>query len=371
MKRDDPSEPVSSRPRLFLVHGPTPIVRRDALDAIVGAKVFVKRDDATGGAESGNKLRKLEWLLADAIVKGNRAVITCGGIQSNHARATALTCAALGLRAILLLRVSDPAKARRSALDLSGNVLLDTLAGAEIRFVSPDEYGERTTIMEQARVELAERGEQAYVVPEGGSNGLGALGYIEAMRETRQQMDMGLSGHGDFDVIAHACGSGGTATGVALGAARFGVAKTAWAFCVSDDRGTFEKKIAGIALDAHDIDPSLPVLSFVDPHEPASVEAADAACLVVDDGAKGPSYGIMSDEQKVFLVRVARETGIVLDPVYTGKALFGLARAVERGDITRGARVLFIHTGGLPGLLAQGEELRAALDRYASQVEPS
>jgi D-cysteine desulfhydrase len=335
----------AARARLHLVHGPTPIVRRAALDAIVGAAVFVKRDDATGGAESGNKLRKLEFLLADAVVKGARAVITCGGLQSNHARATALECAALGLRAVLALRVADPAKARAEPLELAGNVLLDRLAGADLRFVSHDEYRDRARVMQKIAEELEAGGTPAYVIPEGGSNGLGALGYVEAMQETREQMELGLAGDGVFDVVAHACGSGGTAAGVALGAARHEVAREAWAFAVCNDQAYFEESISRIMDEARALDPDLP----------------KETRLVVCDRAKGPSYAVMSDEQKAFLVRVARETGLVLDPVYTGKALFGLAQAVERGDIKRGARVLFFHTGGLPGLLAQGEDLRSAL----------
>ncbi len=336
-----------SPPRLFLVHAPTPIVRVGALDEIIGANVWIKRDDATSGAESGNKIRKLEFLLADALARGAGAVVTCGGLQSNHARATALTCAQLGLRSILLLRVPDPAAARAAPLELTGNVLLDRLAGADIRFVSPAEYAQRGGLLEQARAESDRNGVPAYIVPEGGSNGLGSLGYVEAMRETRGQMDLGLAGHGPFDVVAHACGSGGTAAGVALGAAAFGVARATWAFAVSDDRAYFEHAIARIAVEARGFDSSLPELSRVG--------------LVVDDRAKGPSYGQMSDEQKRFLVRVARATGLVLDPVYTGKAMFGLAEAVARGDIARGARVLFLHTGGLAGLLAQGEALRDAI----------
>lgn len=333
---------AAARPRLHLVHGPTPIVRRPALDEIVGCEVWIKRDDVTGGAEAGNKIRKLEWLLGDAVAKKAQAVITCGGIQSNHARATALSCAALRLRCVLFLRVPDPAKA---TLPRSGNVLLDRLAGAHVELVSPEEYRARNAVMEEARAGLAREGIDAYVVPEGGSNGLGALGYVEAMREVREQMDLGLAGEGPFDVVAHACGSGGTAAGAALGAAHFGVARGVRAFAVCDDRAYFEAAIARIVAEARAFDPSLP----------------EDAPFVVDDRAKGPAYAVMSEAQKTFLVRVARATGLVLDPVYTGKALFGLAQAVERGDVDRRARVLFLHTGGLPGLLAQGEELAASL----------
>jgi D-cysteine desulfhydrase len=362
------------RPRLCLVHGPTPIVRRPALDALLsGVELWIKRDDATGGAESGNKLRKLELLLADARAKGATTVVTCGGIQSNHARATALACAALGLRAVLLLRVQDPDRARREPVDLAGNVLLDVMAGAQLRFVSPDEYAQRNALLERVKLELEESGEKAYVVPEGGSNGLGALAYVEAMREVREQMDLGLAfaeaARGEaFDVVAHACGSGGTAAGVALGAAHHRVAREAWAFAVCDDAESFEKRIAGIALEARGLQPDLPELAFAAPPSPAVRDDATAARtgafaarLVVDDRAKGPAYAVMDEEQKRFLVEVTRASGIVLDPVYTGKALFGLAKAAKRGEIRRGARALFVHTGGLPGLLAQGEGLRDAL----------
>jgi D-cysteine desulfhydrase len=359
--------PESSLPRLQLVHGPTPVVHLPALDAIVGAEVWVKRDDATSGAESGNKIRKLEFLLADAKKRGARAVVTCGGLQSNHARATALTCAQVGLRSILLLRVADPDKARAQPLAVDGNVLLDRLAGAEIRFVSPAEYRQRAGLLEQVRAEFDDHGLPAYIIPEGGSNGLGSLGYVEAMREVRTQMDLGLCGDGVFDVVAHACGSGGTAAGVGLGAAYFGVARETWAFAVCDDRAYFTGAIARIASESRGYMPSLPELAFVeagsgsgsgDAHRRA---ASTAARIVVDDRAKGPAYATMNDEQKRFLVRVARATGLVLDPVYTGKALFGVAQAVERGEIRGDARVLFLHTGGLPGLLAQGEDLREAL----------
>src|SRR6185312_14770628 len=122
---------MDALPRIALVHGPTPIVKRPGLDRLLGVDLWVKRDDATGGAEAGNKIRKLEWLLGDAVARGADTVVTCGGLQSNHARATALACAALGLRAVLLLRVDKPRE--NAALPLAGNVLLDRLAGAEIR----------------------------------------------------------------------------------------------------------------------------------------------------------------------------------------------------------------------------------------------
>ncbi|MGD0525664.1 MAG: D-cysteine desulfhydrase family protein [Polyangiaceae bacterium] len=324
-------------PRVTLVHGPTPLVKRPALDALIGVDLWIKRDDVTGGAEAGNKVRKLELLLGDALARRSDTVITCGGLQSNHARATALVCASLGLACVLLLRVKDP---RTTVLARDGNVLLDRLAGAEVRLVSHDEYAMRAAVMESVAVELRQRGKRPYVIPEGGSNGLGSLGYVACMEEVREQLRLGLAGtQAPFDVIVHACGSGGTAAGVALGAARHGVARSVRAMAVCDDAAYFGRTIDRIVGEARAWDPSL----------------GAPAPLVVDDTAKGPAYAVSTAEQRATIVAVARASGLVLDPVYTGKAMHGLKQAVERGDIPRGARVLFLHTGGLPGLLAQGD----------------
>ncbi len=337
--------------KLSLVHAPTPLVRRQALDVRLGVELWVKREDVTGGAESGNKLRKLEYLMADALAKKATVVLTCGGVQSNHARATAIVAAQLGLKCVLFLRVrSGPTSADRpamkDALPRGGNVLLDRLVGAEIRLISTQDYAQRSAVMESAGLELARGGERPYVIPEGGSSGLGSLGYVDAMEEVRGQIDLGLAGaRTPFDVVVHACGSGGTAAGVALGAAKHGAAKSVRAVCVCDDASYFEHVASRIVHEAQALDASL----------------GAPAPLVFDDRSKGPGYGVMDDAQKRFLVEVARSSGTVLDPVYTGKALYGLARAVERGDVPRGARVLFLHTGGLPGLLAQGDELAEAL----------
>jgi D-cysteine desulfhydrase len=341
-----------SLPRLSLCHGPTPLQKSRSLSAWLDRETWVKRDDMTAGAEAGNKVRKLEFLLADALARKARVVLTCGGIQSNHARATALCCAALGLGCILFLRVREelatgPDRAAPTrALPLTGNVLLDRMAGAEIRLISPADYASRTQVMEAAAIQLARGGEAPYVIPEGGSNGLGALGYVEAMRELRGQMDLRLAGAPErFDVIVHACGSGGTAVGTALGAARFDVAGEVRAFAVCDDRAYFERVADRLVPDTRALDPEL----------------VAPARLLFDDSAKGASYGVMSVDQRRFLVEATRKTGLVLDPVYTGKALFGVAAAIGRGDIPRGAKVLFLHTGGLPGLLAQGDDLGGEL----------
>jgi D-cysteine desulfhydrase len=326
-----------SPPRLSLAHLPTPIAHDERLSSLLGVELWVKRDDMTGGAEAGNKIRKLEFLLKDAVDRGARRVITCGGIQSNHARATAILARRLGLECVLLLRVTEGPNEKVTSgpdrdadakeLPLTGNVLLDRLAGARIRTITPADYARRNACM----MHVSEGMPGSYVIPEGGSNGLGAFGYIEAMAEVREQVAE------TFDVVVHACGSGGTAAGVALGCALHGTANRVLAIAVCDDAAYFERAIAAVVSEAREL-----------------AKLPDPAPLVVDDRSKGPRYAVMSAEQRAFLVEIARASGLVLDPVYTGKAMFGLRAAIERGDVARGSRVLFLHTGGLPGLLADG-----------------
>jgi D-cysteine desulfhydrase len=322
--------------KIALAHLPTPIWHNPALDQIVGCEVWVKRDDMTSGAAAGNKIRKLEYLLAEAARRQASLVLTCGGLQSNHARATAVAARELGMRAILFLRTADgkaPARAE-------GNVLLDLMVGAEPRFVTAEQYARREALMLEAARALEARGERPYLIPEGGSNGLGALGYVDAMQETRAQLDAGAGGSpGGFDAVAFACGSGGTAAGCLIGASAFGVAPQVHAFAVCNDAATFVAIIQRIVSQASHLRPP-----------PGPV-----ADLFVHDEWRGPAYGVPSEEQRAFILEVARRSGLVLDPVYTGKALFGLSRLAPKPR-----RALFIHTGGLPGLLAEADMMLPA-----------
>jgi D-cysteine desulfhydrase len=327
---------LADLPRVRLANLPTPLVRAEYLGGSLGIDLWIKRDDMTGGAEAGNKLRKLELLLGDAVAKSCQVVITCGGLQSNHARATAICAASLGMGSCLFLRTDDPAQKP----PLTGNVLLDKLVGAAVHLISHERYEERERLMaDQAEVEADTGWGPAYIVPEGGSNGLGALGYVLAMEEVRAQLDAGIAGGAPFDVIVHACGSGGTAAGVALGAGQYGVAREVRAMAVQYDVATFEQRIAAITAEARALAPEL----------------GEAAKLVVDDRAKGPAYAVTTKEQRAAIIRAAFESGTILDPVYTGKAFAGLVQMVQSGEIAKGSRVLFLHTGGLPGLLAQAE----------------
>jgi D-cysteine desulfhydrase len=328
-------------PKLALAHLPTPLFRSDALDALVGTRVWVKRDDMTGGAEAGNKIRKLEYLLAAALAQGADTVVTCGGFQSNHARATALLARRLGLRPVLLLRtLSSPPPAPNT-----GNALIDALAGAEIRAISPEQYGRRDALMADTAAELAAKGARPYVIPEGGSSGLGSLGYVDAMREVGEQLARGEQGAPrQFDAVVHACGSGGTAAGVALGAAIYGTAPVALAMAVCDDVAYFERVIARLIAEAR------PLLSARPAESP----------LRIIDAYKGPGYALATPQQLRFIGEVTRACGLVLDPVYTGKALYGLSQLPDKPKTA-----LFLHTGGLPGLFAQGDGLLAAQSEIA------
>jgi D-cysteine desulfhydrase len=218
-------------------------------------------------------------------------------------------------------------------------LLLDRLVGAEIRLITPEQYRDREQLMAEAAEALATRGKRAYVIPEGGSNGIGSFGYIAAIEELFEQQATGELPT-DIEVIAFACGSGGTAAGIALGLERFpSVAERAAAFAVCDDRAYFEAVVARIVAEAQALDEALGTPSSLD----------------IYDEFKGPAYGVPGPEQLDFIGKVARVSGLVLDPVYTGKALFGLSRLPRKPR-----RALFVHTGGLPGLLAESDIMAAA-----------
>src|SRR5437868_1025379 len=186
---------------------PTPVEPARRLSHKLGIELLIKRDDLTGSSLSGNKIRKLEFLFADAAAQGADTVITCGGEQSNHCRATAVAAAELGLRSYLLLRTDTPKDPPAS----EANILLDRLVGAEIRWVSRDEYKRRATLFVEVQGQLLAQRRKAYVIPEGGSNALGAWGYVGCVEELREEL-------GDSPLtIVYAAGSGGTGAGLLLG----------------------------------------------------------------------------------------------------------------------------------------------------------
>lgn len=325
---DDPDlAALGAPPRLPLARLPTPLDPSPRLGAELGLELLYKRDDLTGLALSGNKARKLEFLLAEAERRGADTLVTCGGVQSNHCRATAFAAARRGLRCVVLLRVPDPARPP----PLEANALLDHLAGAELRYVSHEQYRHRTALLAGVAEALRAEGRRPFVIPEGGSSALGSWGYLVAMRELRAQVPPAW--RAGPVTIAYAVGSGGTAAGIALGLRTAGWDARAVGFAVCNDAAYFRATVAALCAEARRTWPALPAVA------PEEVE--------IDDRFIGPGYAQATEEGLALVARVARTDGILLDPVYTGKAMLGLvARAGELGP-----RVVFLHTGGAFGLL--------------------
>ncbi len=322
-------------PRLALANTPTPLERLARTSERLGIDLFVKRDDLTGAALSGNKVRKLEYLAAAAREARADTLVTCGAVNSNHARATAVVAARLGMRSHLLLRGEN-----RSPPD--GNLLLDRLLGAGTTFIPLEAWPERNARMEEIGADLARRGRAAYVIPEGGSNALGALGYARAFTEILGQTD--ANGR-RLRRIVHAAGSGGTTAGLALGAAALGrddVEIVGVAVC--DDRAWFDQRVTHILDEAVS-------RGFTD-------TAVRARCRwTILEGHKGRGYGLTTTDEIRGLARLARTEGLILDPVYTNKAFGGL-EALARSEAWDGREAtVFLHTGGIFGLFAHAASI--------------
>jgi D-cysteine desulfhydrase len=311
---------------------PTPLHPLPRASARLGVEVWTKRDDLTGFGLSGNKVRKLRFLLEEAVAQGARAVVTCGGIQSNHCRATAVAARQLGLDPVLLLRGSPP----RSGAELESNLLLDAVLGAEVHWCDAAGYRERDARMAALAAELHAAGRPAFVIPEGGSNATGARGFVEAGHELAGQAEAaGLR----FDAVICAVGSGGTLAGLAMA----GLDAEVLGVAVCDDRVYFRGRVAQIAAEgASRGGPALP-----------------AAGWDVLEGFQGRGYALSAPDELRALAELARDEGLLLDPVYTGKAWMALRALAAAGRL--GRRVLFWHTGGAFGLFGRGAELADAL----------
>ncbi len=315
---------------LTLARVPTPLHRLDRLSVEVGCELWVKRDDLTGFGLSGNKVRKLDLLLADALEHDADTVITCGGLQSNHCRATAVACRQLGLDPVLLLRGTRPEVA-------DANLLLDDLLGARVELCTPEDYRvRRNGLMEDLADTLRAQGRRPYIIPEGGSNGLGALGFARAAGEVLEQLPERGAGSGPFDAVFVAVGSGGTLAGLAMGPDLGPLRGVA----VCDDRATFVAIVQRIGAEAE----ALGALPLAEP---------GARWDVLED-YRGPAYAVAEPSTWRTIRRVARREGLFLDPVYTGKAFDGMLQEIAAGRV--GGRVLFWHTGGAFGLFGRGAE---------------
>ncbi len=304
-----------------------------------GVRVWLKRDDHTGSELMGNKVRKLEYLMAEARAVEATHVITCGGEQSNHARATAFAAVQLGMQPVIVLRCDDPAKPPAP----TGNILLDHLVGAQIRWITRPAWKQRTELMEAEAVAIRAKGGRPYIVPEGGSNALGSWGYIRAMRELADDLADIASPDKPVTVV-YACGSGGTGAGLVLGAKLFGLAARGIRVAgvnVCDDRRYFVDGIGAICADAE----RRWQLG-------ANVTEAD---IDIVDGHVGLGYARSRPEELATIHALCRTDGVVLDPVYTGKAFHGVVTELARDPARFGSAIAFVHTGGMFGAFASTE----------------
>ena len=323
--------------RLPIAVTPTPLEPLARLGKRLGVELLCKRDDLTGAPLTGNKVRKLEFLLAEAQAERADVVITCGGAQSNHCRAVAIAARRLGMDSLLLLRVPDP----KNPPPPDGNILLDRLVGADVRWVSHAEYAERARLFAESAAALRARDRRPYVIPEGGSNALGSWGYVRCVEELARELPPGRA------TIVYAAGSGGTGAGLILGVKLLGLDWRVVGVNVCDDRDYFVRVIGEI------VEQAIARFSLGIQFRRDEVE--------IVDGYVGEGYAKSRPAELRLIADVARTEGVLLDPVYTGKAFFGLTRELERDHRRFGERVVFVHTGGIFGLFPKAAEIAPLL----------
>lgn len=314
--------------KIDIANLPTKIEKLEKLSQKLGGpNIYIKRDDHTGSEISGNKIRKLEFSVKEAMDQGCDTLITCGGIQSNHCRATAAVAAKLSLKSCLVLKGSSDA-------ECDGNLFLDKLLGAEIRFVTPDEYKDRRMeIMEKIKIEMDKKGFKPYIIPEGASNGIGSFGYYKAMEEIMaQEKELGVH----FDGIVIATGSGGTYSGLLLASKVLNYTGQVYGVNVCDNEELFKSRIYEILNES---------INYLNVNLNFSKDE-----IHIIDGYVGKGYALSRKEELEFIHEFAKLEGIILDPVYTGKAMYGLTEEIKKGSFSQCKNLLFIHTGGIFGV---------------------
>ena len=325
-------------PRVRLAHLPTPLEPMPGLSRhLGGATLWVKRDDCTGLGGGGNKVRKLEFLLGEALAQGTDAVLTCGALQSNHARQTAAAAGKLGMECHLFLE--DRGIRVTPDYMKNGNVLLNTLFGARQHVFARGT--DLAAEMDRHAASLRQQGRKPYVIPLGGTNPVGDLGYVDCAMELTQQANLqGIA----IDQLVVGTGSGGTQAGLLAGL-----------HAINSSIG-----VAGIA-----VSPKPNHLELV--HGVASATLAHLGVaaplprdrVVVETGYLGAGYGELTEGVVEAIELAAKLEGLLLDPVYTGKAMSGLIGMIRKGQVKRGVNMVFMHTGGLPGLFAYREDFVA------------
>ena len=322
--------------RFPLAHLPTPLEPMQRLtNALGGAELWIKRDDQTGLATGGNKTRKLEYLIADALAQGADLVLTVGAAQSNHCRQTAAAAARAGLECVVVLG-SEPLPRER----WTGNLLLDDLLGARVVWAGDEEP---MAVMEATAEAERVSGRNTYTIPYGGSNAIGASAYALAFQEVVEQVAAGDMA--PFDRVVFASSSGGTQAGLVIGARASGYKGQVLGISVHRTNDQLRELVTSLLA------PTAAYLGLELSLGPGDVD--------VDDGYIGPGYGIMTEGVRGAVRQVAELEGILPDPVYAGKAMSGLLALVQSGDIGADERVLFWHTGGVPALFAYAKDLLA------------
>jgi L-cysteate sulfo-lyase len=317
-------------PRVRLFPSPTPLERLDNLSRILGGpEIWIKRDDCTVVATGGNKVRKLEWLIGEARVQGAGHIVTQGAVQSNHVRQTAAVARKFGMTCTALLEHRIDTN-DRDYLG-SGNVLLDKLFGCRIEYRAGGL--DMNAEAEKKGAELRAAGEQVYVIPGGGSNRVGALGYVSCAQELMQQADeMGLH----IDRIVTATGSAGTHAGLVVGLEGMNAGVPVLGIGVRLAREQQEANVYRLAV---------ATAEYVGMKGAVPREAVVANCDYV-----GAGYGIPTEGMREAVQMLAQQEGILLDPVYSGKAMAGMIDLIRKGVLPKGERVVFLHTGGAVGL---------------------
>jgi D-cysteine desulfhydrase family pyridoxal phosphate-dependent enzyme len=347
-KIQDVLERVDRFPRVALVHRPTPLRKLDRLSARLGGpEIYVKRDDMTGLAFGGNKSRKLEFIVSDMLEKKADVVITWAGFQSNWCMQTAAAARTFGIKPILMLF-----KAADQPATADGNVLLDVILDADIRMLQAEKgrivkAAQAMEVLDEAGKEVRGQGLKPYLVPVGGSlvrgdmdKPLGAISYVAGFAELLEQM---RSGGTEPDYVIHATGSGGTQAGLAVGARAMTMGCRVIGISVSDPKGPFSDDVLEIARAA---DEALGLGLGILPDD-----------ITVFDEYLGEGYGVV-DKAVAEVIRLVFQTeGIVLDPVYTAKAMIGLIDLIKTGFFKPTDKVVFVHTGGTPALFPNREKI--------------
>jgi D-cysteine desulfhydrase len=300
-----------------------------------GPELLIKRDDLTSLAMGGNKARKLEFLVGQAIEQGADTLVTAGAAQSNHCRQTAAAAAKAGLRCELILNGDRPALA-------NGNLLLDRILGATEHWI---ERSQRAAKLEQVARELREKGRKPYLIPVGGSNGVGATGYVVAMIELMEQLRASKQ---NVDHIVFGSSSGGTQAGIMLGARVAGFTGQLHGLSIDKDdpeHFEYEEEVARIANEC---------ATYIG--APEKFKRADVKMVY---GYMGEGYGVVGNLERGAIRMMGRCEGIILDPVYAGRAFGALVDLIHKGAFKRGETILFWHTGGAPALFAYAAEMSA------------